>query len=63
MKRITVVDSLRGFSLIGILLANLLIFQFGNYGANYPDFYNLDTASKVFLFIDLVFIHGSEVHP
>lgn len=59
MKRITVVDSLRGFSLIGILLANLLIFQFGNYGANYPDFYNLDTASKVFLFIDLVFIHGS----
>lgn len=59
MKRIAVVDSLRGFSLIGILLANLLIFQFGNYGASYPEFYHLDAVSKVFLFIDLVFIHGS----
>lgn len=59
MKRITVVDSLRGFSLIGILLANLLIFQFGNYGASYPDFYHLDSFNKILLFIDNVFIHGS----
>ena len=28
MKRITIADSLRGFSLLGIFLANLLIFQF-----------------------------------
>ncbi|MCE4956422.1 DUF418 domain-containing protein [Macrococcoides caseolyticum] len=59
MKRITIVDSLRGLSLIGILLANLLIFQFGNFGASYPDFYHLDPLSKGLLFIDQVFIHGS----
>lgn len=59
MNRITVVDSLRGFSLIGILFANLLIFQFGNFGADYPDFYQLDFVSKSLLYFDQVFIHGS----
>ena len=28
-KRIALLDSLRGFSLFGILMANLLIFQYG----------------------------------
>ncbi|WP_414052325.1 DUF418 domain-containing protein [Macrococcus animalis] len=59
MARITVVDSLRGFSLIGILLANLLIFQFGMYGASYPDFYQLDDINKLLLSFDHIFIHGS----
>ncbi|MEL3960252.1 DUF418 domain-containing protein [Lysinibacillus endophyticus] len=31
-KRISFIDGLRGFSLLGILLANLLIFQYGMYG-------------------------------
>ena len=31
-KRLTAVDALRGFSLFGILMANLLIFQYGMYG-------------------------------
>ena len=35
MKRVEVADSLRGFSLIGIFLANLLIFQFGLSGQEY----------------------------
>ena len=30
-KRLTAVDALRGFSLFGILMANLLIFQYGMY--------------------------------
>lgn len=33
LKRVTFVDSLRGFSLLGILLANLGIFQYGMHGA------------------------------
>lgn len=32
IKRVTAVDSLRGCSLFGILMANLLIFQYGMYG-------------------------------
>ena len=32
VKRVTAVDALRGFSLFGILMANLLIFQYGMYG-------------------------------
>ena len=31
-RRITFIDGLRGFSLLGILLANMLIFQYGLYG-------------------------------
>lgn len=31
-ERISLIDGLRGFSLFGILLANLLIFQYGIYG-------------------------------
>ena len=33
LKRVSFVDSLRGFSLLGILLANLVIFQYGMHGA------------------------------
>jgi len=32
IKRVSFIDFMRGFSLLGILLANLLIFQFGSYG-------------------------------
>ncbi|SOB91451.1 uncharacterized protein SAMN05880501_101311 [Ureibacillus xyleni] len=34
-KRIPFIDGLRGFSLLGILLANLLIFQYGMFGKDY----------------------------
>ncbi|WP_414049085.1 DUF418 domain-containing protein [Macrococcus animalis] len=59
MKRLTVVDSLRGFSLLGILFANLLIFQFGITGAKYPDFYGLNMIDKVLLYINHILIHDS----
>lgn len=36
-KRVYFIDGLRGFSLLGILLANLLIFQYGMYGKEYLD--------------------------
>ena len=39
MKRVEVADSLRGFSLIGIFLANLLIFQFGLSGQEYISYF------------------------
>lgn len=59
MKRLTVVDSLRGFSLMGILFANLLLFQFGHYGANYPEFYEIDAVNKLFIYWVKIFIEGS----
>lgn len=34
-KRVSFIDGLRGFSLLGILLANLLIFQYGMFGKEY----------------------------
>ncbi|WP_254660126.1 MULTISPECIES: DUF418 domain-containing protein [Lysinibacillus] len=33
VKRVSFIDSLRGFSLLGILLANLVVFQYGMHGA------------------------------
>ncbi|MEH6942256.1 DUF418 domain-containing protein [Bacillus sp. JJ722] len=51
-KRVTLIDSLRGFSLVGILLANLLIFQYGIWGKQELD---VSTLSKLD-FISLRFI-------
>ncbi|MED3690003.1 DUF418 domain-containing protein [Peribacillus butanolivorans] len=46
-NRIKLIDSLRGFSLLGILMANLLIFQYGIWG---KDEINIDTLSKLDVF-------------
>ncbi|WP_243293123.1 DUF418 domain-containing protein [Bacillus sp. FJAT-47783] len=40
IKRIKAVDALRGLSLFGILLANMLIFQYGIYGKDEISFYS-----------------------
>ncbi|GIO27062.1 hypothetical protein [Ornithinibacillus bavariensis] len=32
MRRLQIIDGLRGLSLIGILIANMLIFQYGMFG-------------------------------
>ncbi|WP_268794487.1 hypothetical protein [Paenibacillus sp. DMB20] len=32
LKRATAIDTIRGFSLLGILMANMLIFQYGMFG-------------------------------
>ncbi|MGW7899839.1 DUF418 domain-containing protein [Staphylococcus shinii] len=59
MRRIRVADSLRGFSLLGIFLANLLIFQYGLSGKSYIQYYNLSTFNLgIFHFIK-IFIEGS----
>lgn len=44
---------------MGILFANLLLFQFGHYGANYPEFYGIDAANKLFIYWVKIFIEGS----
>ncbi|SER68275.1 uncharacterized protein SAMN04487944_10843 [Gracilibacillus ureilyticus] len=51
-NRISLIDGLRGFSLLGILLANLLIFQYGMFGKDEIAFYDLpgwDMAGYYFM--------------
>ncbi|MEK1833179.1 hypothetical protein AAAC51_42680 [Priestia megaterium] len=51
-RRVKVIDSMRGFSLFGILLANMLIFQYGIYGKDMIHLFSLspsDSAAYVFL--------------
>lgn len=56
-SRVHSVDSLRGFSLLGILLANLLIFQYGMFGSMYisPD----SIIEKISYYGTKIFIEGS----
>ncbi|MCH1625031.1 DUF418 domain-containing protein [Ferdinandcohnia quinoae] len=58
-KRITAVDGMRGLSLFGILVANMLIFQYGMWGKEEMDFYSpsqTDIFSHEFL---KIFVEGS----
>ncbi|MEB2281997.1 DUF418 domain-containing protein [Lysinibacillus xylanilyticus] len=56
-NRVTFIDTMRGFSLFGILMANLLIFQFGMYGKDEPkDLSILDNGAWYFV---KIFIEGS----
>lgn len=59
MKRITMIDSLRGFSLLGILLANLLMFQYGTYGSNYPEVYNVSPFGTSLIQLIKIMFEGS----
>ncbi|UBH12604.1 DUF418 domain-containing protein [Macrococcus armenti] len=59
MKRLTVVDSLRGWSLFGVALSSLIIFQYGYYGDSFPDFYEMDALSKSLIYFVHLFIEGS----
>lgn len=56
-KRVSYIDGLRGFSLLGILLANLLIFQYGMFGKEYLD--SLRAFDEGALYFVKVFIEGS----
>ncbi|WP_035785087.1 DUF418 domain-containing protein [Jeotgalicoccus psychrophilus] len=49
MERIESADAVRGFSLLGIFMANLLIFQFGLSGKDHVEFYELNRVNE-FLF-------------
>ncbi|CAM3431664.1 MULTISPECIES: DUF418 domain-containing protein [Saccharibacillus] len=56
-KRVQLIDGLRGFSLAGILIANMLIFQYGLLGETEPQLFGIegaDLAFRSFLFIAVV---------
>lgn len=56
-NRVAFIDTMRGFSLFGILMANLLIFQFGFFGKDeLKDLSSLDYGAFYFI---KVFIEGS----
>ncbi len=59
MKRIKVVDSLRGFSLLGILLANLLIFNYGMFGNQYLEVYDVSKVGEFLIQAIRIFFEGS----
>lgn len=45
-QRVHAIDGIRGFSLFGILLANMLIFQYGITGKDYIGFFDMSTIDK-----------------
>ena len=57
--RVSTVDGIRGFSLLGILLANMLIFQYGIFGKDEINFYSLSTADLGVYEAVKVLIEGS----
>lgn len=59
MKRITSLDAIRGFSLLGILLANLLIFQYGVFGVDDLADVNHQGGDALFYYVTKLFIEGS----
>ncbi|QIH78877.1 DUF418 domain-containing protein [Macrococcoides canis] len=59
MKRLSVVDSLRGWSLFGVALSSLMIFQYGFYGDSFPDFYDMNALSKQLIYFINLFIEGN----
>lgn len=58
-KRIHTIDGLRGFSLFGILLANLLIFQYGIWGKDEIHLFPLTAADQGFYAFTKIAIEGS----
>ena len=56
-QRIELIDSLRGFSLLGILLANLLIFQYGMVGKDYIE--DLSTLNTIGYYFTKIFVETS----
>lgn len=58
-KRIHMIDGLRGFSLFGILLANLLIFQYGIYGKDEIELFSLTAADQSFYAFTKIAVESS----
>lgn len=58
-QRLGIIDGIRGFSLIGILMANMLIFQYGIWGMDELEHFKIfagDTEANIWL---KVFVEGS----
>src|SRR5699024_9684676 len=55
-NRVHAIDGLRGFSLFGILIANLLIFQYGLFGKDYIEIFELNLLDQsVYAFTKIAF--------
>lgn len=58
-KRVHVIDGIRGWSLFGILLANLLIFQYGIFGKDEIAYFDLSKGNLLSYYFTKVFIEGA----
>ena len=58
-KRVDTIDGLRGFSLIGILIANLLIFQYGMFGKDKMENFQLSAMDDVAYVWTKIFVESS----
>ncbi|WP_440119586.1 DUF418 domain-containing protein [Paenibacillus sp. QZ-Y1] len=58
-KRVQLIDGLRGFSLAGIVMANMLAFQYGMFGQSKPQLFGIGGADQAFLSFLLITVVGS----
>lgn len=58
-NRVRIIDGLRGFSLVGILMANMLIFQYGIWGSQEMDLYALPDYEMTAYQLVKIFVEGS----
>ncbi len=58
-KRIVMIDAMRGASLFGILLANMLIFQYGIWGKDEINLFSLSPANHAAYHVIKIAIEGS----
>ncbi|WP_226665520.1 DUF418 domain-containing protein [Metabacillus litoralis] len=58
-SRVRAIDAMRGFSLLGILLANMLIFQYGLWGKDELHYFSISSNDQIFYYIVKIFIEGS----
>ncbi|MEI2282680.1 DUF418 domain-containing protein [Paenibacillus polysaccharolyticus] len=58
-NRVQLIDGLRGFSLIGIVLANMLAFQYGMFGQSEPQLLGIDGADRTLHSLLLITVVGS----
>lgn len=59
IKRVNIIDGLRGFSLIGILIANMLIFQYGMFGKDKLENFHLFAGDHVAYVWIKIFVESS----
>ncbi|MDQ0228051.1 DUF418 domain-containing protein [Metabacillus niabensis] len=58
-NRIHTIDGLRGLSLLGILMANMLIFQYGIWGKDEIHLYSLNQMDNIAYYLLKIFVEGS----
>ncbi|WP_339226075.1 DUF418 domain-containing protein [Oceanobacillus sp. FSL K6-2867] len=58
-RRVSTIDGLRGFSLLGILIANMLIFQYGIFGKDNPEHFQLSPLDTVAYVWTKIFVEAS----